>query len=57
MDDIACPFCHEDGFDSVGLAIHFNAGHCTSYDRACRLAADHMDRRSARTPDTGASHE
>lgn len=48
-DDMACPFCGEYDFDSVGLAIHLNAGHCAQYDRACRRASDYMDRRCGAT--------
>lgn len=42
---LVCPFCAEDDFDSVGLAIHLGVD-CPQYDHACRLASDNFDRRA-----------
>lgn len=44
MADLTCPFCDEDGFDDVGLALHLGSD-CKQYDNACRRASDFMDRR------------
>lgn len=27
----SCPFCHDTGFDEVGLKIHLTAGHCDPF--------------------------
>ena len=43
-EELTCPFCGEDGFDSVGLCLHLN-GNCGPYDRACRMAAEEQERR------------
>lgn len=43
-DELTCPFCEEADFDSVGLCLHLNSG-CAMYDRACRMAAEHQERR------------
>lgn len=30
---IACPFCHEEDFDLIGLKIHLVSGWCDVYER------------------------
>ena len=31
--NLRCPFCHDTDFDSVGLKIHLNAGHCDAFNQ------------------------
>lgn len=46
MADLTCPFCGEEDFDDVGLALHLGM-HCPKYDNACRRASDVAERRAA----------
>lgn len=32
MEYLKCPFCHEVGFDAVGLKGHFEDGYCNVYE-------------------------
>lgn len=31
VEDVVCPFCEEDGFDLIGLKLHFLNGWCEAF--------------------------
>lgn len=37
---LACPFCGEGDFDTVGLKNHFTAGYCDAYEAVPSVAAE-----------------
>jgi len=39
VSPIICPFCAQNDFDKIGLAIHLSRDHCESYIAALRPAS------------------
>ena len=31
-EELACPFCKEEGFDTMGLKSHLEKGYCEKYN-------------------------